>query len=225
MLTLYYSPGACSLAPHIILEEAGAPFEAVRVTIAEGLTRTPEFLAINPRARVPALAVQGRIVTENAAILTYLGNLFPDARLMPPDLLDEARVQELLSFFASSVHIAFAQIWRAERFTSDEKAHAALQQGGRDALARYFDEIEGLLAGRDWLLPGRFTIADPYPFVFFRWGRRIGMDMGSYPAWQDHSERMLSRPSVQRALAREGLDRAEFLPDAAQAGAPAEAAR
>ncbi len=225
MLTLYYSPGACSLAPHIILEEAGAPFEAVRVTIAEGLTRTPEYLAINPRARVPALAVQGRIVTENAAILTYLAKLFPDAGLVPADLLEQARVQELLSFFASSVHIAFAQIWRAERFTSDEKAHAALQQGGRDALTRYFDEIEGLLAGRDWLLPGCFTIADPYPFVFFRWGRRIGMEMRAYPAWREHSERMLARPSVQRALTREGLDRAEFLPASVQAAAPAEAAR
>jgi glutathione S-transferase len=225
MLTLYYSPGACSLAPHVILEEAAAPFEAVRVTIAEGLTRTPEYLAINPRARVPALAVEGRIVTENAAILTYLGNLFPDAGLMPPDLLDQARVQELLSFFASSVHIAFAQIWRAERFTSEQKAHAALQEGGRHALGRYFDEIEGLLAGRDWLLSGRFTIADPYPFVFFRWGRRIGMDMSGYPAWREHSERMLSRSSVQRALARECLDRAEFLPDAAQAGAPTDSAR
>ena len=225
MITLYYSPGACSLAPHIILEEAGAPYEAVRVTIAEGLTRTPEYLAINPRARVPALVVQGRTVTENAAILTYLANLFPHAGLIPPNLLDQARVQELLSFFASSVHIAFAQIWRAERFTSDEKAHAALQEGGRHAVARYFDEIEGLLAGRDWLLPGRFTVADPYPFVFFRWGRRIGMDMNGYPAWREHSERMLSRSSVQRALAREGLDRTEFLPDAAQAGAPVEAAR
>lgn len=212
MLTLYYSPGACSLAPHIILEEAGMPFEARRITIASGEHRTDEYLAINPHGRVPALAIDGEIVTENAAVLTYIATLATGSSALPRRPLLLARVYELLSFFASSVHIAFAQYWRPERFTEDQELHEPIADAGRRSVLRYFDEIEAMLDGREWLVGDAFTLADTYPFVFYRWGRRIGVEMSAYKAWTAHSGRMLRRPAVGRALAREGLDPGEFLP-------------
>lgn len=209
-LKLYYSPGACSLVPHIALEEAGAGFEPVRVTIAQGENLKPEYLAINPHARVPALATDRGIITENVAVLNFIADLFGAEGSVPRgDPHAAARCNELLGWFSSSVHIAFAQIWRAVRFTDDSSVHEAIQQGGRKVLAAQFQEIEGL-CGDDWLVPGRFTAADSYVFTFFRWGRRIGMDMSAYPRWAALSARMLDRPAVQRALAREGLRPDEF---------------
>jgi len=118
-LRLFYSPGACSLVPHIALEEAGADFEPVRVTLAQGEHLKREYLAINPHARVPALAAGGGVVTENIAILNYIADLFGAEGSVPrSDPLKAARCNELLGWFASSVHIAFAQVWRAERFRS-----------------------------------------------------------------------------------------------------------
>jgi glutathione S-transferase len=217
MLTLYYSPGACSLAPHIILEESGVPFDTRRIAIASGDHRSDEYLAINPHGRVPALAIDDEVVTENAAILTYVATLATGSAGLPRRPLELARVYELLSFFASSVHIAFAQYWRPERFTEDENLHGRIADAGRRSVLRYFDEIEALLAGREWLVGDGFTLADTYPFVFYRWGLRIGVDMAAYRAWTGHVQRMLRRPAVARALAREGLDRAEFLPKKAAA--------
>lgn len=209
-LTLYYSPGACSLAPHILLEETGERFAAERYTIAEGAHRRPEYLRVNPHARVPALRVGDEVLAENVAVMTFIARRHPEARLIPTDDLLAARVYERLSFFASSVHIAFAQFWRAERFAEDEGLHAGIKEGGRVAILRYFQEIETLIAKGDWLVGEHFTAADTYPFVFYRWGRRIGADMNAYPAWNGHAKRVLARPSVQRALAREGLGASEF---------------
>lgn len=213
MLKLYHSPGACSLAPHIALEETGADFEAQRVAIAEGDNSKPDYLAINPYGFVPALEVDGEVITENIAVLTYIANRFPEARLLPfEDPLALARALMQMAFLSSSVHIAFAQVWRPRRFTLDEAVHPQIIAGGRDRILRYYAEIDGRLARSEWLAGDSMTLADPYALVFFRWGNRIGLDMSSYPHWTAHSRRMLDRPAVQRALAREGLEDAEFLP-------------
>jgi len=217
MVTLYYSPGACSLASHIVLEEAGIPFEAHRIVLASGEQHSPEYLTINPQGRVPALRTNGAVVTENVAVLTYIAALSSGGGALPKAPLQLARVYELLSFFASSVHIAFAQYWRPERFTGDESLYAAIRDGGMAALLGYFGDIEGMIEGRDWFVGDGFTVADTYPFVFARWGRRIGADMDAYPCWEAHTRRMLARPAVVRALAREGLRRDEFLPAKAAA--------
>lgn len=211
-VTLYYSPGACSLAAHIALEEAKAEFEPMRVTLADREHHTQEYLAVNPRARVPALATSRGVVTENIAILNLIADLFgADGSVPLADPYAAARCFELLGWFASSVHISFAQVWRAERFTRSESAHPAIVAGGRENLEGQFAEIEQI-AGDGWLLPAGFTAADAYALVFFRWGRRIGFDMGRYPRWAGLCERALARPAVQRALAREGLDAGEFRP-------------
>lgn len=207
MLTLYYSPGACSLAPHIILEEIGAPFAAKRVTILAGEHQRPDYLAINPRGRVPALTDGDWILTEGPAILSYLGHRFAEAGLLDlADMEKLGRTQELLNFFSSGVHIAFAQIWRAARFADSEAAREEVTACGRRTVMGYFDELDSLVPDGAWAVGGRYSIADPYLLVFYRWGTRIGTDMGAYPNWTAHKNAMLARPAVQRALATEEIE-------------------
>ena len=210
MLKLFYSPGACSLVTHIALEEAGAEFEAVRVMLAEGEHLRPDYLVINPKARVPALGTEQAVGTENIALLNFIADLYGKEGSVPRDDPYAAlRCNELLGWFASTVHIAFAQFWRAERFTDDTSVHDAIIAGGMRNLERHFSEIEAL-AGDDWLVPGRFTAADSYALTFFRWGKRIGMDLGSHAGLAALCERALARPAAQRAIATEGLDAEQF---------------
>ena len=207
MLTLYYSSGACSFAPHIALEETGAPFEAKQVMIAEGEHRRPEYLAINPHGRVPALTDGDFTLTEGPAILSWLGHRFPEAGLLDlADLERLGRTHELLNFFSSSVHVAFAQVWRAERFAAGEAARAEVVAAGHAALDAHFAELEGLAADGRWVVGGAYSIADPYMLVFYRWGTRMGRDMRAFPGWTKHKEAMLARPAVQRARATEGIE-------------------
>jgi glutathione S-transferase len=209
-LKLFFSPGACSVVTHIALDEAGAEFEPVKVVLAEGEHLKPEYLAINPHARVPALRTDQGTVTENIAILNYLADQFGAEGSVPRgDHYETARCNELLGWFASSVHIAFAQIWRAERFTDDQSVWEAIQAGGRKALDKHFSEIEGR-CGDGWLVPGRFTAADSYALIFFRWGGRIGNDMAVYPRWAALCRRVVERPAVQQALQLEGFSAKEF---------------
>jgi len=212
MLKLFYSPGACSMVTHIALEESGAEFEPVRVTLAQAEHLKPEYLDINPHARVPALATGHGVVTENIAILNLIADLFgKDGSVPRDDPYAAARCNELLGWFASTVHISFAQIWRAARFTRDESIHPAIVGGGRENLESQFAEIEAL-SGEGWLAGGRFTASDSYALTFFRWGRRIGMDMAVFPRWAAHLKGVLERPAVQRVLEREGLKPEEFQP-------------
>ena len=212
MLKLFYSPGACSMVTHIALEESGAEFEPVRVTLAQAEHLKPDYLDINPHARVPALATGHGVVTENIAILNLIADLFgKDGSVPRDDPYAAARCNELLGWFASTVHISFAQIWRAARFTRDESIHPAIVEGGRENLESQFAEIE-TLSGEGWLAGGLFTAADAYALTFFRWGRRISMDMAVFPRWAAHLERLLDRPAVQRVLEREGLKPEEFQP-------------
>lgn len=207
MITLHYSPGACSLAAHIVLEEIGAPFEARRVPIREGAHLTPEYLAINPHARLPALTDGDFTLTENPAILVWLAHRFKAARLVAWDDAERlGRTLELLSFFSSSVHIAFAQVWRAARFAGGAAAREEVIEVGKTAVAGYFDELETLAGDGGWLVGGRYSIADPYMLVFYRWGALIGVDMAGYPGWTRHKEAMLARPAVARAVAREEIE-------------------
>lgn len=212
MIKLFYSPGACSLVPHIALEEAGAQFDAVRVTLAQGEHLKPEFLAINPHARVPAMTTEQGTITENIAILNYLAVRFGAAGSVPRD--DDfiaAKCNELLGWFASNVHIAFAQVWRMERFTDDESVHPVIQQGGRQALEKQFAEIEDK-CGDGWLAGDRFTAADTYVLTFFRWGNRINLDMSKYPKWAALNARLLGEPSVRRVVDKEQLGIELFQP-------------
>ena len=212
MIRLFYSPGACSLVPHIALEEAGAAFDAVRVTLAQGEHLKPEFLAINPHARVPAMTTEQGTITENIAILNYLAGRFGAAGSVPQgDDFIAARCNELLGWFASTVHISFAQVWRAGRFTDEASVHPVIVEGGRRNLEQQFGEIERC-CGAGWLAGASYSAADSYALTFFRWGKRIGMDMTPYPNWAALAEQLMVEPAVQRALGREGLRADEFRP-------------
>jgi glutathione S-transferase len=204
-LTLYYAPGACSLVPHVALEEAGAAFDTVRLSLADGDQRKPDYLVVNPKGRVPTLVVSGRSLTEVIAILTYLDRRFPGADILPgPDPYLTGRAYEVMSWFASTVHVAFAQITRAERYADDPHVKSALAAPGRERFVRALDAIETLAASKDaWLVGNAFSAVDAYALVIRRWAERIGVDLSAYPAWTAKADRALQRPSVVRALAHE----------------------
>ena len=150
----------------------------------------------------------------NIAILNYIADRFGAAGSLPRgDAYAAAKCNELLGWYASSVHIAFAQVWRMERFSDDKSIHPAIQQGGRAALEKQFAEIE-VSIGDGWLVGDRFTAADSYALTFFRWGRRIGMDMGAYPKWAALNARLMAEPSVQRVVEREEIGTELFQPAA-----------
>jgi glutathione S-transferase len=204
MLTLFYSPGACSMASHIGLEEAGAAFEGKQVALAKGEQRSAEYLKINPRGKVPALRLDdGSVLVENTAILTYLARRFPEKRLLPADPAAEAQCISMMTWLSNAVHPAFTHIFRPERFAEDPAAAPSLKETGKKNFWAALQEIDGLVAGKPWMQGEAFTLCDPYALVFYGWGKRIELpmkDLKSYTAWKD---RMLERPAVHRVLERE----------------------
>jgi glutathione S-transferase len=216
MYRLYYSPGACSMAAHIVLEEIGRSYEIELISSSNGkMTQTPEWKAVNPKGRVPALlGVPGRIggadnlLTELHAILFYLARTNPSAGLLPADPAGEARCIEWMNWLASNVHaMSYGQIWRPLRFVAEEKDFPALREKGEQNVREQYAYIERLLAdGRDWAVPGGYTIVDPYLLVFYQWGQRIGIDMrGLYPAWTRLTQQVVERPAVRRVLENEAI--------------------
>jgi glutathione S-transferase len=217
MYRLFYSPGACSLAPHIVLEEIGVPYDLdLRSTMGAAGTSAPDYLAINPKGRVPALfGVPGRsggangLLTEASAILVYLARAHPDhVALLPGGPAGEARCIEWLNWLSESVHgMSFAQLWRPQRFVSDPALFPAVVAKGRENLAEQYRYIESILAdGRAWALPDGYSVADAFLLVFWRWGARIGFDMaGQFPAWTLLSAQTVARAAVRRAIEQEGL--------------------
>lgn len=208
MLKLYYSPGACSLAPHILLEESGLAYQTELVAIAEGKNRTPEYLAINPKGRVPALLTEeGEILTEVPAIAWYIADAAPALRLLPAGRLAAARYFEWFNWLSGTVHtMAYGQFWRTQRFVDGEQAFPPIKEKGRQNILDHYAYIEGRLKGRSWAVGNAYTAVDAYLLVFFRWGNRIGLDMrAGYPYWTAQAERVLQRPAVQRVLGEERI--------------------
>ncbi len=207
------------MAAHIALEEIGEPYELQLVSSSgarEGtMTATPEWEAINPKGRVPALlGVPGRIggadnlLTELTAILIYLARTNVSAGLLPADPATEARCIEWMNWLASNVHaMSYGQIWRPQRFTVDEDGFAAVKARGEQNVRDQYAYIERLLAdGRDWAVPSGYTVVDAYLLIFYYWGQRIGLNMRSlYPIWTRLAERVVARPAVQRVLASEAI--------------------
>lgn len=204
-LALCYSPGACSLAAHIALREAGLPFELRRFAIASGEHLTPEYLALNPRGRIPTLVVDGTPVTELSAILGWISDRAPG--LAPPrGTLAALRCAEWLAWFTSAVHVSFALVWRGSRFLARPELHPLLRETGVATLRGQFREIEARLASREYLVDDRYSVADANALVFYRWATRIGVDVrADYPGWTRHAERLVQRPAVRDAIAAEQI--------------------
>lgn len=205
--TLYYSPGSCSLAPHIVLNEIGQPFKLQKYSTAEGANFSAEYLAINPKARIPALQMDGVTITETPAILAVLGRRFPKAGLYPvDDIKAEARCLELLAWSSNTVHVAFAQIFRPERYVLDKQYHTPVKESGRLNYEQCLTDIETLLTNQEYALGSQFSVVDPFWLVFYKWGILANYDMRhQFPAFTTHAERLCNRPSVQKALAIEGI--------------------
>ncbi len=204
-IKLYYSPGACSLAPHIVLEELGIPYEAVKISTSEGQQRSPEYLKINPRGRVPALAVDGKVLVENVAILSFLGGGFPQKGLWPAKTWDQAQALSMMAWLADTVHPAFAHMFRPERYVEGEAAQAAVKAGGRKAFGDSLAEIDRLVAGKSWAVGGRYSVVDAYLVVFYRWGNRNGFPVKDLAHYTALVERVLARPAVKKVMADEGI--------------------
>ena len=203
MLTLYYSPGACSLASHTTLEESGAPYEAQPVMLAKGEHKTDEYAKINPRQKVPALKTEQGVITENVAILHYIAGRFPEKNLAPKDPYGQARCLSTCAWLSNTVHPCFTHIFRPERFSEEPGALEGIKAAGRKAFYANLQEIDGLLAKGPWMMGEQFTVCDPYALVFYQWGTRIELpmkDLKNYTAWKD---RMLQRPAVRKILERE----------------------
>ena len=208
MTTLYYAPGACSLASHIALEEAGAPYDTVRLDLAAGDQRAPEYLAINERGRVPALVAGDWVLTENSAILRHVARAHPHAKLWPEDLKAQAVADEWLCWLSINHHPAYAHIRRAERYSDDEAALPGIRAKAADTFGDLCTMTEVRLSNGGWAVDDRYGVVDAYLMVFWIWARgpTLKFDMPArFPAWTAHARAVAARPAVQTVFAREGL--------------------
>lgn len=208
-LTLYFSPRACSLACHIALEESGLPFTAKMVKIREGEHMAGEYLGVNPWGKIPALLVDGEVLTEAHAILSYIGELAPPERNLLPrsDPLQRARAHEWMNFLAGSVHIAFRPFFRPNYLIADQDLHPKLWEIGIPTFRKTLLEVEKRLTGKTWALGESYSVVDAYLFVFYMWSQRQDVVAHSppLPVWKELWERMYARDTTQRALATEGI--------------------
>lgn len=204
MLTLYFAPETCALASLIALEEAGADYKTVRLNFADGEQRKPDYLAVNPKGRVPALVTQRGILTETPAILAFIAQTFPAARLAPlEDAFAFAQVQSLNSYLCSTVHVAHAHRLRGSRWADDPAAIEAMKKKVPQSVGDCFTLIEGEMFAGPWVMGSDYTICDPYLYTVARWLEGDGVDIARFPKVQDHFRRMEQRPAVQRALSHQ----------------------
>lgn len=205
MYKLYLSKGSSALAVHILLEDIGVPYETVFVSIPDKAHQTPDYLAINPKGRVPALQTPQGVLTENPAILAYLAQAHPELELAPTDPFAFAQAQALNGYIASTLHVAFAHKARAARWADDPAAIAAMQAKVSDNIAEGAQFVEQYLLKGPWALGARYSICDPYLFLVHRWMAASGVDLAEYPKLSAHTDAMGVRPAVQVAQAQHGL--------------------
>jgi glutathione S-transferase len=207
-MKLYYAPGACSLAPHIVLEEAGAPFELSRVDLGTDQQNSAEFLRVNPKARVPALVDGDWVLTEAPAILRYIAARHPAAGLWPWEPREEARCAEWLNWLSSTIQPAFGHVRRASRYASDSRAVEDVAATGKKTARQLWQAVDQKLGHGPWAIGERYSVADALLIVYWHWGRGpvLGFDMErEFPNWTEHARRLATRPAVQRAFSSEGL--------------------
>lgn len=202
-MKLYYSPGACSLADHIVLEWIGKPYEAVPVSREH--RKTPEYLAINPAGAVPALEHDGWVLTQNSAILNYLADLHPESGLGGDgSAKSRAEINKWVAFANSDVHPAFHPIFGSTAYLEDAAQIDKTKDAARAKVRGLFERADAHLAGRDWLTGSR-SVADPYLYVTYRWARSTGVDLSGLDNLAAFASRVEADASVQKVLKDEGL--------------------
>ena len=201
-MKLYYSTGSCSLAPDIVLHEAGATFDRVKVDLQKKVTETgANYRDVNPKGSVPALQLDdGQVLTEVAAIVQYIGDQFPDRKLVPPaGTIERYRVQEWLSFVGTELHKSFSAFFR--------KAPDAWQDTMREAIGFRFDFLTKNLEGKQYLMGDTFTVADAYCFAVIRWTEMemTKLDLSRWPLLMEYKNRIAARPAVHAAMVAQGI--------------------
>jgi glutathione S-transferase len=206
MLTLYYTAHTCSLATHIVLEEVGADYSTVRIDFGKTEQRSPDYLKVNPKGRVPALVTDRGILTETPAMLVFVAQSFPAAKLAP---LDDpflfAEIQSFNSYLCSSLHINHAHRMRGPRWVDagDAAAIAAMQRKVPESVGACFELIERDMLKGPWVMGERYTICDPYLFTLAQWLEADGVDPAGIPRVIGHRRRMGERAAVRKAIAQE----------------------
>lgn len=204
MFTLYYAAHTCSLASHIALEDAGTSYTLKRVDFAKAEQRSPEYVTINPKARVPSLVTPRGILTETPAMLAFIAQSFPDAKLAPlDDPFAFAEIQVFNSYLCSTVHVAHAHRMRGYRWADEPEAIAAMKKKVPETVGACFDLIERQMLRGPWVMGDSYTIADPYLFTIAQWLEGDGVDVEHFPGVMDHRARMAERPNVKKAIAEE----------------------
>ncbi|RWX77295.1 glutathione S-transferase family protein [Neorhizobium lilium] len=202
MYTLFFSPGACSLASAIALAESGLPYRLQRVKFAENEQRSADYLKLNPKGRVPALATEQGVISENVAILAYIAQAAPEAKLAPlDDPFAFARMQAFTSYLAGTVHVASAHKRRGYRWADSEASWQDMAAKVPQNLRECYTLIEEDFLQGPWVLGDNYSVADCYLFTLADWLPGYGIARDEFPAVADHYRRMRERPAVQRALA------------------------
>jgi glutathione S-transferase len=205
-LTLHYTPHTCALATHIVLEEAGAAYDLVRVDFKRTEQRSPAFLALNPKGRVPALVTNRGVLTETPALLAFVAQSYPKAKLAPlDDPFAFADVQAFNSYLCSTVHVAHAHGMRGYRWVDDPAAIAAMKRKVPESLSACYEPIEASFLKGPWVTGDSYSIADCYLFTIAQWLEDDGVDPKRFPRILEHRERVMERPAVKRALEQERL--------------------
>ena len=201
MLTLYYAPHTCALASHIALEEAGATYETLRLSFKTDDQKKPDYLKINPKGRVPSLVTDRGIITETPALLIYIAQTYPAAKLAPlGDPYALAKVQAFNSYLCSTVHVSHAHRMRGYRWADEQSSYADMQRRVPQNMADCFALIERTMFKGPWVLGDNYSVCDAYLFTVAQWMEGDGVDPAKFPTIADHRRRMGERPQVRQAL-------------------------
>ncbi|MBA2400420.1 MAG: glutathione S-transferase N-terminal domain-containing protein [Bradyrhizobium sp.] len=202
MLKLYYAPGTVALASHITLVESGADYTTERIDFKTNQQNSPEYLAINPKGRVPSLVTDRGILTETPAMLIYIAQSFPKAKLAPfEDAYAFAQAQSFNSYLCSTVHINHAHRMRGARWATEESSFADMKRKVPQSVGAAFGLIERDMLKGPWVMGDTYTICDPYLFTLAGWLEGDSVDIATLPKVAGHRKRMADRPAVQQALA------------------------
>ena len=204
-MKLFYSPGACSIGIHVLLEEVGKPYEAELINLKEGEQYNQAYVAISPKSKVPALQCDsGRVLTEYGAIATYIARNNPEAGLIPADADGESRMMEAMDYAVATIHMqGFTRVARPLNFTPDEAGREAVQARGREIYAKGLGIIAQRMGDKPWVAGDQYSIGDSAVFYVASWAPRAGVELPHVIA--AHYARMKARPAVQRTIAAEGL--------------------
>lgn len=195
-LKLWYSPGACSFVPHVALCEAGLEADLI---LAQVGNMSAEFKALNPKSRVPVLAIGDEVITEMSAVLNGISSLAPEAHLFGRTTMETIRVYEWLNYLSTTAHAqSFASIWRTERFTRDIEIYPSIQARGVENVKDVYALVEGKLSEHqsDYAVGDSFTVVDPFLVLIYCWAERLHIKMeAAYPRYTAYVQRLLERPS------------------------------